>query len=482
MLIIPVGRQPDWRKPPLITLFLILVNVVIFFGVQGDDGRKQAEALRYYAQSQLKSIELPRYLRYLESVGKAPAETRMNDDKWAWLLMAMEADTRFMPRLHRGQIITPDEPEYASWRQQRGEFERLKQRIITKHFGFKTAAPTLSGLLGHMFLHGSISHLFGNMAILFIVGYLVEETLGKRRYLAFYLLAGLGAAGFDLAFNPERLAPGIGASGAVSGVMAMFVALYGLRRIRFFYWALVYFDFFHAPALLVLPLWIANELYQFHFNTGSYINYMAHLGGFVTGALLIWLQRCRGTQPIAPPQMETPSDPLPEQLARIDTLLGKLWIEEACHALRKLAKKHPYDLAVISRYYKVSRNTPASDDYHRAATLIFTLPDQHPATAALIHETWGDYLKLAKPSVRLGSSALVALIQSLALSGHTGDAERLLKALTSRAPQKVPRLLLLMAEAARKSGNIERCNALLERLQEDYPESEEARFAGVVVR
>ena len=130
MLIIPVGRQPDWRKPPLITLFLILVNVVIFFGVQGDDGRKQAEALRYYAQSQLKSIELPRYLRYLESVGKAPAETRMNDDKWAWLLMAMEADTRFMPRLHRGQIITPDEPEYASWRQQRGEFERLKQRML----------------------------------------------------------------------------------------------------------------------------------------------------------------------------------------------------------------------------------------------------------------------------------------------------------------------------------------------------------------
>ena len=118
----------------------------------------------------------------------------------------MEADEGFMKRLRAGQIITPSDADYASWQRQRNEYDRLQSRSIVERFGFKPAAPTLSGLIGHMFLHGSFDHLLGNMAILFIVGYLVEETLGKRRYLLFYLISGIGAAGFDWLFNGDRLA------------------------------------------------------------------------------------------------------------------------------------------------------------------------------------------------------------------------------------------------------------------------------------
>ena len=488
MLIIPVSRRPDWRNPPLITLLLILLNSLIYFGLQSGDGKRLDNAYRYYAESTLKQIELPRYITHLEQSGQVREATRATNalasERWPLILMKMEADAAFMKQLRNGQVIRPTDEGYTRWRQQRDEFDRLKRSGLVERFGFRPAEPTPGALIGHMFLHGSFDHLLGNMAILFIVGYMVEEALGKRRYLAFYLLAGMGAAGFDLVFNASRIAPGIGASGAISGVMAMFVALYGMRKIRFFYWALIYFDFFHAPAIVILPLWIANELYQHLFNHGSMINYMAHLGGFITGAILIGAQRTFGKRALAPPQQEAPVDPLPAQLAKIDTLLSALRLDEARQALRRLAVAQPEDLQVIQRYYKVARHAPASDDYHHAAALIFALPDTHPASAELVHETFVDYLQQAKPTVRFNVRQLITLIRRLANSGHVDDAERLTRVLARRAPQEphLPNLLLVVAEAFRKANNAAMRDATLSRLQQDFPESEAARHATVVAR
>lgn len=488
MLIIPVSRRPDWRHPPLVTLLLILLNCLIYFGLQSGDDKRAEKAYRYYAGSTLPGIELPRYVEHLkqgrDSRKADAASAALDKERWPQVLMAMEGDAAFMQRLRGGRVVLPEEADYPRWREQRGEFDRLKRAGLVERFGFKPAAPTLAGLLGHMFLHGSFDHLLGNMAILFIVGYMVEEALGKRRYLAFYLLAGIGAAGFDLVFNAERMIPGIGASGAISGVMAMFVALYGMRRIRFFYWALIYFDFFRAPAIVILPLWMANELYQHLFNHGSPVNYMAHLGGFVTGAALIGAQRAFGKTRMTAPAPEAPADLLPGELARIDALLGALRLDEARQALRRLADAHPCDLLVLGRYYKVARNAPSGEDFHHAAALIFALPDEHPGSTGLIHETFVEYLQLAKPSVRFNVHQLITLIRRLARAGHADDAERLTRVLARRAPQEaqLPTLLLLVAEAFRRADNAAMRDATLNRLQAEFPDSEAARNAAVFAR
>jgi len=488
MLIIPVGRRPDWRHPPLVTLLLILLNCLIYFGLQSGDQKRDAAAFRYYAGSTLHTIELPRYVEYLTNSERsdeaAALSAALERQRWPQVLLAMEGDATFMKHLRAGQIVLADMADYPRWQQQRAEFDRLRQSNLTERFGFKPAQPTLAGLIGHMFLHGSFDHLLGNMAILFIVGYLVEEALGKRRYLAFYLLAGIGAAGFDFAFNAERVAPGIGASGAISGVMAMFVALYGMRKIRFFYWVLVYFDFFRAPAIVILPLWMTNELYQYLFNHGSPVNYMAHLGGFVTGAALIGAQRTFGKARVAAPEQEEPNDPRPSELARINTLLGALRIDEARQALHLLANTHPQDLLIVGRYYQVARNTPGSEDFHHAAALIFALPDAHPGSSELIHQTFVEYLKLAKPTVRFNVDQLITLIRRLARSGHADDAERLTRVLARRAPQEpqLPALLLLVAEAFRRADQHDMRDATLARLRAEFPHSEAARNATLVVR
>ena len=488
MLIVPVSRRPDWRNPPLITLALIVINCLIFFGWQSGDGTKLEKAAHFYAESTLPDIEFPRFIRHLEQSGKdadaASAKDALSSQDLPAILLPMEADEAFMKQLRGGHIVTPADEDYASWRRQRDEFDRLQQSTSVGRFGFRPAAPTLQALFGHIFLHGGFDHLLGNMAILFIVGIAVEESLGKRRYLAFYLLAGLGAGFFDLVFNASRMTPGIGASGAISGVMAMFVALYGLRKIRFFYWVLVYFDFFRAPAIIVLPWWIANELYQYLFNQGSMVNYMAHLGGFITGAALIAAQRHFGKAKVVAVEQEAPVDPLPGELARIDALLGALRIDDALKALRHLAAAHPHDLSVVLRYYKVARNAPSSDNYHRAAALIFALPEATPGSEDLLHETFVEYLKIARPTVRFSARQLISLIRRLARSGHADDAERLTRVLAKRAPQteQLPDLLLLVATAFRRAGNASMCEATLSRLATEFPDSEAARNSALVAR
>lgn len=483
MLIVPVSRQPDWRRPPLVTLLLILVNCLVFFGLQSGDERRQEKAYRYYAASTLPGAELPRYVRELERTGRgreaAPLARALAEGEWPVALAAMEGDRAFMRRLRAGQVIPAGDPERASWQRQRAEFDRLQGATMLARFGFRPADPTLAGFFGHMFLHASFDHLLGNMAILFIVGYMVEEALGKRRYLAFYLLAGLGAGALDFVVNSGRTVPGIGASGAISGVMAMFVVLYGMRRIRFFYWVLFYFDFFRAPAIIMLPLWIGNELYQHFFSHGSPVNYIAHLGGFLSGAALVAAQRRFGSASAALPAPEAADDPLPGQLAKVDALLRALRIDEARGALRRLAEAHPRDGALLARYYKIARTAPASEEFHHAAALIFALPETAHGAGELIHETFKDYLQCARPSVRFSADQLAALTRRLARGGHPDDAERLTRALARRAPEhpQLPGLLLLVAEGFRRAGDETRLRETLGRLHADFPESDAARAA-----
>src|SRR5664279_3799964 len=103
MLIIPVSRRPDWRHPPVVTLLLILLNCLVYFGVQSGDDRRQEDAFRFYASSSLPALELPRYVKHLETTGHASdagkASTALDDERWPEVLMKMEANTSFMKHL-----------------------------------------------------------------------------------------------------------------------------------------------------------------------------------------------------------------------------------------------------------------------------------------------------------------------------------------------------------------------------------------------
>ena len=153
-----------------------------------------------------------------------------------------------------------------------------------------------------IFLHGSWGHILGNMLFLWVFGSNIEDAMGPFRYLAFYLLCGLAAAAAHIVSSPASPVPTVGASGAISGIMGAYLLLYPTARIRMFFFIFV----LRIPAWLVLIYWFLLQLSQglaalspVRPDVSGGVAFWAHVGGFVTGLLLIKLFETR--PPVARP-------------------------------------------------------------------------------------------------------------------------------------------------------------------------------------
>jgi membrane associated rhomboid family serine protease len=150
--------------------------------------------------------------------------------------------------------------------------------------------PFWSTLLTSMFLHGGWMHLGGNMLYLWIFGDNLEKVMGAVRFLVFYLVCGLAASFAHIAFGAGSTIPAVGASGAISGVLGGYLVLFPRNRVR----VLTRGGIAHVPAIVVLGFWI---FIQFINGLGSLaattetggVAYMAHIGGFIAGLVLVKL-------------------------------------------------------------------------------------------------------------------------------------------------------------------------------------------------
>jgi membrane associated rhomboid family serine protease len=142
-----------------------------------------------------------------------------------------------------------------------------------------------------MFLHGGWGHILGNMWFLWLFGNNVEDSMGRMRFIAFYLICGIGAAAAQVMADPGSIVPMVGASGAISGVMGAYIVLY--PRVRVF--MLVILGFFitsiAVPAWVMLGYWMLLQVFGGVFSPaeGGGVAFWAHVGGFVAGVALIKL-------------------------------------------------------------------------------------------------------------------------------------------------------------------------------------------------
>ena len=143
-------------------------------------------------------------------------------------------------------------------------------------------------LLTAMFLHGSWSHILGNMIFLWAFGPEIEDAMGPARYLAFYLIGGLIAMLAQVLISPSSTVPNLGASGAIAAVMEAFLVTYPRDEIKSLLIILVFVRVTFIPAALLIGIWFLIQL----FNVGSVaatqtggVAYVAHVGGLVFGAL-----------------------------------------------------------------------------------------------------------------------------------------------------------------------------------------------------
>jgi rhomboid family protein len=156
-----------------------------------------------------------------------------------------------------------------------------------------------------MFMHGSILHLAGNMLFLWIFGNNVEDHLGHIGYIVFYFAAGIAAMGAHYLGDPNSTQPVIGASGAIAGVLGAYLVLWPRARVLTVV-ALLIFLPIYLPAGILLAIWFGSQFLT-AFNPNSGVAWLAHVGGFVFGALVTLALRPlippkRRVQPAQPPE------------------------------------------------------------------------------------------------------------------------------------------------------------------------------------
>jgi membrane associated rhomboid family serine protease len=146
-----------------------------------------------------------------------------------------------------------------------------------------------------MFMHGGWLHLLGNMWFLWLFGNNVEDSMGRMRYVLFYLLCGLTAAATQTFLNPSSPIPMVGASGAISGVMGAYVLLYPRVRVHLLLVLVIFITTISLPAWAMLGYWFLLQLLGGAAAAGQEggVAFWAHVGGFAAGAALIPLFKDR---------------------------------------------------------------------------------------------------------------------------------------------------------------------------------------------
>lgn len=152
-----------------------------------------------------------------------------------------------------------------------------------------SAINILTPLLS-IFLHGSWTHLLGNMLFLWVFGRNIEDRMGHGRFLGFYLICGIVASVAQILSSPASPVPTVGASGAISGVMGAFLVLYPNVRVKMFFFIILA----DVRAWMVLIYWFLLQLFEGVVTAGTMgsevsggVAVWAHVGGFVMGLLLV---------------------------------------------------------------------------------------------------------------------------------------------------------------------------------------------------
>jgi membrane associated rhomboid family serine protease len=150
--------------------------------------------------------------------------------------------------------------------------------------------------LTSMFLHGSWMHLIGNLLFFWVFGNNIEDSMGPFRFLAFYLICGLAAAGAHVMLQPGSPVPTVGASGAISGIMGAYLLLYPRAHVRMLFIIIIIIRVIVLPAWVVLVWWFALQLLTglpqlstLRTDVSGGVAVWAHVGGFVAGLLLVKL-------------------------------------------------------------------------------------------------------------------------------------------------------------------------------------------------
>ncbi len=255
---LPLRDDNPTRRFPVVTVLLIVINIGVYFGVQPQQGEQ--------AQVRVGEIRV-----------QVPADLAFNLENAAVPCEVVQGRPLSVQEIE--ETFGDGDGEACA---DSGPGARGPSLFPDK--------SVLLAVLASMFLHGGLLHLGGNMLFLWIFGNNIEDHLGPLRYILFYVAAGVIATVAHIAVQPDSTVPVVGASGAIAGVMGAYLVWFPNTPILtlFFFFILL---FRRISAKWLLGFWLVS---QFFVNPNSGVAWVAHVGGFVFGALIGLLVRVSG--------------------------------------------------------------------------------------------------------------------------------------------------------------------------------------------
>lgn len=495
MLIVPLHRAPTWKNFPWVTLALVIANVFVFGVLQAGDARARVEAIDRYLAYGLSRVEFPAYTAWLRDAGEVERAERFDALASArphFAVAALQGDAAFVDALSRG-IVVPvgadgieDKAARRHWHEARALFERSWDEVFTQRWMQRFDRFDAATLVSATFLHANSGHLVGNMLFLAVLGLLVEGALGRGLFFGVYLLGGAGASLASLAFNWGEPGGALGASGAVAALMGAYCVLWGMRRVRFFWWFFVVFDYVRAPALVLLPIWLGWEICNLVLNGDAGIGFDAHAGGIVSGALLAVVVRWQGWERKAFMDEDVRADDAiaeREALDEVHTCLGRLEVARARTLLEPLLARRPRDFDLLALMYRCARYERGSPRLHPAAHAALRAEPADADGVRAQKALYEDHRNAVGEGMRVPASSIFMLARRWIAIGESRDAVRLVGALewTPMAAPALARDSLAIAQVASRKGLACDARGLLERIVAELPDSVEAAKARVLL-
>ncbi len=474
MLIIPIEQKLDSNRPPVATVMLIILNCLVFFGYQAQDYVHMDQALAFYHESGLIEYERQPYGEYLKEKDRDLYQEYTEDDpEYAaeWIVQ----DTEFAHYLSHDYFPKHTDAGLA-WMDARAQLDVIIGQLSYIQYGLIPSQLNPLDLLTHMFLHSDIGHIFFNMLFLFIYGFSLEVALGRLWFLGIYMLSGIGGGILFAAMSPHSLTPLVGASGAIFGLLGMYLGLYGMKKIRFFFSVGFYAHHFKAPALLLLPYWGLIELYDQLTNPGN-VAHFAHIGGLLVGFAAVYAAKNRLIEIdhayIEKVDTDEPFrklyDKLLRQLENIDFTAAKKTVQE-------LLQLKPGDARLLKHQFDLWKLKPASEGFESAAHQIFSADLADITEIRGLQYMAADYEKLSTKRTALTTKERINLFNALLKKGETEPAQKQLDELIAdpAAQPKVPSLILRLAITFAAQGDKRRAGIYLDKVRDKYPDSEAA--------
>ncbi len=256
---IPIKDNIPTERFPLVTVLLILANVVVYLLTIRHGG------------SLISGPTAPEVVRY----GAIPRAITHSGTQCAEVI--------------RQGLGASGQPEVLC------DGTQLARNAITP----ENTLPAWQTVFTSMFMHGSILHIAGNMLFLWIFGNNVEDSMGRLKFIAFYLLGGIAALALQVAIAPNSVAPTVGASGAIAAVLGGYLLLFPRARVLSLVILIFFFTVIELPALVMLVIWFAEQAafgaagLVHPAGGGGGVAYFAHVGGFVFGLATVKLLATR---------------------------------------------------------------------------------------------------------------------------------------------------------------------------------------------